>query len=156
GHALGGSTTGVAKGIISGWQANGILRFQSGAAFSLTAGVDVNGDGDASDRASLLRGNLGDLVNPDGGKNGNTQYLRPEGRAQLGVSPTPDVLGSTLSRNVLFGPSLVTTDFSIFKNTPIAEAVQLQFRAETFNLFNQTNFSNPVANIASPVYGLIQ
>jgi hypothetical protein len=27
---------------------------------------------------------------------------------------------------------------------------------EAFNLFNQTNFGNPVANIASPVYGQIQ
>jgi hypothetical protein len=156
GHALGGGTTGVVNGIISGWQANGILRFQTGAAFSLTAGVDVNGDGDASDRASLLRGSLDDLVNPDGGKNGNTQYLRPEGRSQLGVSPTPDVLASTLSRNNVFGPGLVTTDFSIFKSTPIAEALQLQFRVEAFNLLNQTNFGNPVANIASPVYGQIQ
>ena len=82
--------------------------------------------------------------------------MRPEARSQLGVSPTPDVLASTLSRNNVFGPGLVTTDFSIFKNTPIAESWQLQFRLEAFNLLNQTNFGNPVANIASPVYGQIQ
>src|SRR6185369_16441993 len=85
-----------------------------------------------------------------------TQYLRASGRSQLGVSPTPDVLGSTLSRNMLFGPGLVNTDFSLFKNTQIREKWRVQFRAEAFNLFNHTNFGNPLTNIASSTYGLIQ
>ena len=34
-------------------------------------------------------------------------------------------------------------DLSIFKNTRITERVNLQFRAEAFNLQNRANFANP-------------
>jgi hypothetical protein len=41
---------------------------------------------------------------------------------------------------------------AIFKNTPLSERVNLQFRAEFFNIFNHPNFANPVlpAFIADP------
>ncbi len=35
------------------------------------------------------------------------------------------------------------------------ERQRLQFRAEFFNLFNQVNFSNPVATLANARYGQI-
>lgn len=158
GHSIGGGTSPAMGKIIGGWQVNGIVRMQTGQPFSLTAGVDVNGDGDASDRASLLTGNLSDILNPGGGSNGQTRYLRLEGRNQLGVSPTPDVLASTLSRNLLFGPGIVTADLSLFKNTRFGpgERINTQFRFESFNIFNHTNFANPVTSVPSPVFGVIQ
>jgi hypothetical protein len=46
-------------------------------------------------------------------------------------------------------------NFSVFKNTAITEKVNLQLRAEFFNLFNHPNFANPImpafaADIGSP------
>ena len=43
----------------------------------------------------------------------------------------------------------------MFKNTALTERVQLQIRAEFFNLFNHPNFSNPsmpnfISDIGSP------
>ncbi|MGH9725577.1 MAG: hypothetical protein ACRD41_10970, partial [Candidatus Acidiferrales bacterium] len=50
----------------------------------------------------------------------------------------------TLSRNVLRGPGINNWDISIIKNTPLGgETRSLQFRAEFFNAFNHTQFSNP-------------
>ena len=50
----------------------------------------------------------------------------------------------TLSRNVLRGPGINNWDLSIVKNTPLGgETRSLQFRAEFFNAFNHTQFSNP-------------
>ena len=46
-------------------------------------------------------------------------------------------------RNILMGPGLVTSDFSLTKNTAISERVNLQFRAESYNLFNNVNFGQP-------------
>ena len=47
------------------------------------------------------------------------------------------------------GPKFVTTDFTLQKNWKIGERVGLQFRLDTFNLFNHPNFS-PNAN-GSPI-----
>ncbi|PYT11962.1 MAG: hypothetical protein DMG59_24900, partial [Acidobacteria bacterium] len=158
GHTLGGSTHGLAGWLVSGWQTNGILRFQTGTAFSLIAGVDVNGNGVVNDRASLLSGDLGKLFNASFGKNGDRRYLINNQGAVLGVSPTPEIIGSMLSRNVLFSPGIINVDFSMFKNTHIPvgkEGLNLQFRAEAFNLFNHTNFGGPVTNIASSQFGVV-
>jgi hypothetical protein len=74
----------------------------------------------------------------------------------LGVSTAPNLRASTLSPDVLYGPGIVNTDFSVLKNTRIREAWNAQFRVEIFNLFNHTIFGNPVANILSPAYGQLQ
>jgi hypothetical protein len=50
------------------------------------------------------------------------------------------------------GPKFVTTDFTLQKNWKIGERVGLQFRLDTFNLFNHPNFS-PNAN-GSPIGGV--
>jgi len=60
-----------------------------------------------------------------------------------------------LRRNSLIGPSFKEFNFSVFKNTNLAEHVVLQMRAEFFNLFNHPNFANPampafIANIGAP------
>ena len=41
------------------------------------------------------------------------------------------------------GPTFKEFNFSVFKDTPITERVNLQLRAEFFNLFNHPNFANP-------------
>ena len=42
-----------------------------------------------------------------------------------------------------------------FKNTQINERVNVQFRAEMFNIFNQTNFDNPNSNLSGADFGRI-
>jgi len=42
------------------------------------------------------------------------------------------------------------------KDFAISEPVKIEFRAEFFNIFNHTNFGNPVATLASPLIGQIQ
>jgi hypothetical protein len=47
------------------------------------------------------------------------------------------------TRNSIFGPGLEDVDLSLFKNTPITERINTQFRVEMFNLFNRLNLANP-------------
>ena len=56
---------------------------------------------------------------------------------------TPSGTFGDLGRNAITGPSFVNTDFSVTKDTKITERLKLQFRAETFDLFNHPNFGNP-------------
>jgi len=52
-------------------------------------------------------------------------------------------------RNQVYGPGTQALGFSIFKTFPIHEDVKLQFRAESFNLFNTPTFAQPNATISS-------
>jgi Mg-chelatase subunit ChlD len=46
-------------------------------------------------------------------------------------------------RNNLISPKLVNMDFAIIKTTKLSEKVSLQFRAESYNLFNHPNHAIP-------------
>jgi hypothetical protein len=57
---------------------------------------------------------------------------------------------------VLSGPTYKQWDLAIYKNTAITERVNLQLRAEFFNILNHPNFANPElpAFIADPAANL--
>jgi len=48
------------------------------------------------------------------------------------------------------GPAFQQWDFSAIKTIPIHESMNLQFRAEIFNIFNNVNFQLPNNDINSP------
>ena len=52
-------------------------------------------------------------------------------------------------------PGLVNFDFSVFKNTRIAERYNVQFRAEAFNALNHPNFSSPSLTFGAGGFGSI-
>jgi hypothetical protein len=60
-------------------------------------------------------------------------------------SPVPPLgsFNNGTQRTICCGPGLVDWDFSVHKKIPLSETMYLQFRAEIFNVFNRTNYSNP-------------
>ena len=58
-----------------------------------------------------------------------------------------------MGRNVFTGPAFKDVDFALSKTTRIHEAVDVQFRADAFNLFNRVNLYNPNGNLGSPQFG---
>ena len=49
------------------------------------------------------------------------------------------------------------TDFSVFKNLPLAtEKARLQLRFEFFNIFNTPSFTNPTAVLGTATFGNIK
>ncbi len=63
-----------------------------------------------------------------------------------------------LGRNSMTGPGFLNTDFSIVKDTKLTERMNLQFRAEFFDIFNQANFGNPNLTFVpgSATFGVIR
>jgi hypothetical protein len=59
-------------------------------------------------------------------------------------------------RNIVDGPAFQQWDFSALKSIPIHESINLQFRAEFFNIFNNVNFLLPNNDISSPNFGQIK
>ena len=50
---------------------------------------------------------------------------------------------------------MYTADFSLFKNFPIREGMNLSFRAEFFNLFNIQNYATPDSLVGDPAEGRV-
>jgi hypothetical protein len=58
-----------------------------------------------------------------------------------------------LGRNVLRQDGVQNFDFGLFKHIQLTESKELEFRTESFNLFNSPFFGPPVANFSSPLFG---
>ena len=71
------------------------------------------------------------------------------------ANPALRTYGS-LPRNAFRGPGRTNLDLAIAKMTPIfREKLNMEFRAEFFNIFNHAQFGNPTTNISSGVFGQI-
>ncbi|MGC1373135.1 MAG: hypothetical protein WA824_13450, partial [Candidatus Sulfotelmatobacter sp.] len=46
-------------------------------------------------------------------------------------------------RTICCGPGISETDFALVKIIPVNDREHFEFRAETFNVFNHTQFYNP-------------
>ena len=51
--------------------------------------------------------------------------------------------------NTLAGPGVFNLDFGLFRKFDVTEKVDVQFRAEMFNVTNTPHFSNPTGNVTS-------
>jgi hypothetical protein len=55
-----------------------------------------------------------------------------------------------VGRDTYRGPGLATWDFSVLKDSKLRERLNLQFRAEIFNLLNRANFNTPNLIVFTP------
>jgi hypothetical protein len=70
------------------------------------------------------------------------------------VAPEPFTFGNEFIGSIT-GPGITNIDFSLAKNTAITERVNLQFRAEAFNLANHTILGDPDTTFGTPTFGTI-
>lgn len=145
-----GST--IADYALSNWEANGILILQDGQPFSVLSGVDNSTSGIGLDRADQI----GNPALPKGRSHvEEAQEFFNTAAFQVNA---PGTYGNT-QRDSLSGPGYEDFDFSLVRTFPLPigqkDAQTLQFRAESFNLFNRVNFSNPTATVSSSANGTI-
>lgn len=177
-------TKGFLGRMLEGWQINGLLNWRSGAPISIISGRGTfNRRGRSDTNTAILKGltiqqldeMTGDFRLPDGtpvlfdprlidftiDENGravirgaNPEFFQHPGLAEVG----------TLGLTAVSGPGFFNMDFSLLKRTTLRESVNLEFRAEFFNIFNHTNwavgffqdaFGNVSENISSPNFGRI-
>ena len=60
--------------------------------------------------------------------------------------PAPGEFGD-LGRWAMHGPSLAQLDLTLHKRVNLTEKVNVEFRAEVYNILNHTNFANPVSRL---------
>jgi carboxypeptidase family protein len=148
--------TGFTGKVLGGWQLNGLVAIQSGAHWSPFCGgsftaCDFNMDGVANDRpnAAVNHFSPSHAQWADGWDTNSTTEWVFGNPGSVFTDPNPSGLTANpgnLGRNTFVGPAYWTADLSLVKNLHITERVNFQFRAESFNLFNHTNFQLPGNN----------
>ncbi len=136
--------------VFGGWQISGITTLQTGTPFTVVTamnGPDFSGFnssiGNKADRPDVTRsGPLGqDNRNPDAAFDTTYFNVAPPGRA--GTSGPISIMAPE-SRTMIFAAA---KSFPLFAK--LGEQTRLQFRADFFNLFNHTNFANPVRDMSN-------
>lgn len=152
--------TGLKKATLGGWQVNTITAWQSGKPFSIIesgSGADNPFESNGkqfgfNNRAVPQNSGGADRPNTIGSihiSNKNISHFFNT----AAFAPQPlGTIGNT-QRNSLTGPHFRHVDLSLFKNFPVTERVNLQFRAETFNISNTPNFFIANNNSANQSFG---
>ncbi len=141
------NSTSVVKDIIGGWQLNTIVTLQGGNPFTITADDRSETGGNINAYANCIGDpNLGATHDPHRYvQNGPGVFMNLAAYSQ----PGDGQFGSCHPDSV-HGPGWKNTDLSVFRNFPIHEAFRAEFRAEAFNVFNQTNWGTPYSYIGNP------
>jgi hypothetical protein len=138
--------SGKAPRLTKGWQLNSLFTFHGGSPLNILAGSNVSLTGENRDRVDLVGdpfANVPVLTNTTA-----VQYFNKAAFAK----PASGSFGN-LGRNAIYGPGFGSVDFSVFKKTPITERITTEFRVETFNILNRTNWANPTTSFASGSFG---
>jgi hypothetical protein len=164
GRKYGSNSSGLMNAFLGGWNVSAIANARGGVPINVLIGrpdviyVDsaglvyaaagagrtavVNTPGGGSSR-STRRPDLIPGVDPY--LNNDRNLLNP---AAFSV-PAPGKFGN-LPRNALRGPDFHQFDLAFQKQFGLGESRNVEFRAEFFNIFNQTNFANPGSTLAQP------
>ena len=137
--------------LLTGWQTFGIVTLQTGRPFTvaLISELDNSGTG-----RSILGFGANDRPNVVGDPTLGTRSPDQWFNTAAFAFPPPGTFGNA-GRNIVEGPGFQNVNASLVKNTNLTERVNLQFRAEVFNLFNHPNFNLPDNFLGSPTFGKI-
>ncbi|MDX2039907.1 MAG: carboxypeptidase-like regulatory domain-containing protein [Acidobacteriota bacterium] len=137
------SAKGAKGAVLGGWQFSSLLTYQTGQPFTVNTGLDVNMDGNLTDRLHTLNG----------------LTVMDDRRVKLQLETTSvnllAPLGSNgrIGRNTFRASGVGRTDLAIVKNFQLGGSHYIVFRTEAFNLFNRTQFGVPVRILEAPSFG---
>jgi hypothetical protein len=144
GQSFANGIEGWSNNLVAGWSVSSIITAQSG--FPFTPQLSYNPSNNLDTRNPVRP-----FLNPNFtgpvilGK--PSQWFNP---AAFIAPPSAGGFYGNLGRDTFIGPGLATWDFSVLKDTRIRERMNLQFRAEIFNLLNRANFNTPNLIVFTP------
>jgi hypothetical protein len=131
------SGNGLARETLGGWEISGITQAESGSPVNVSYSPDVLGLGGGTT-------NRPDLVSNAGGAKTRTNWFNT---AAFAAPNAPWAGGNnngfgTAGKDSVVGPGLFNWNLSLFKSFPLTshEGPRFEFRVESFNTFNHTEF----------------
>jgi hypothetical protein len=142
---------------LGNWQVNGIVTLMSGTPFTVFDSSDNSLQGGAPEITGFSANRPNLVGDPNSEPRTAGEWMNVKAFQKLAPDPRGrfQVFGDE-GRNVMDGPAYLNWDFSAFKNIPVTESKEFQFRGELFNFLNHTNFRLPVSDISSPNFGQVQ
>jgi hypothetical protein len=125
---------------LGGWQLSGITQYQTGLPCSVAAANDYAGVGLDSNFGCGINGQLwawdGKLTTP--------HTFGPNGQwfccASDFTAPAAGTFNTQRVRGIIYQPGFQNWNMGLFKKINVTERVDLQFRAEAFNVWNHPNW----------------
>lgn len=166
------------KLLTKGWSLYPIVSWHTGFPLSVFAGLNTtntdpgpSGEGDAGLVYADLVGNSITTLNPktNTAPGGGGYYFNPANfsnarllalDAQSQIDPgalAGQFTYGSLPRNAFRGPGFINTDLSLSKHLYFfgEGKIDMEIRADAFNVFNHANFANPNLTLDSPQFGVI-
>ena len=143
---------GFAGHVLGGWQLGGLVYMNGGIPLTVTTSADPTGLGllDSASAAGARPNQVGD-PNAGQGIHTRTNWFNKSAFANSTSATVP----GTEPRGAVRGPGWQRWDLALYKNINIGERVKFQFRGETFNTFNHTNYSGVTTSNTSSLYGFV-
>ena len=141
-----GSQSRLVKTALGGWQVSGIVTMSSGLPINIGLSGNQSGNGlpAATNRANLT---------------GSVSYPHTVGQWFDTTAFTAPAVGAfgTLGHNALRGPGRDNWNMSLFKSFLFSEerGSRLEFRAESFNTWNHTQFHDVSTNLGDSKFGQV-
>lgn len=142
------SSSKLVSTLAGGWALNGIVSLTSGSPYTVTAG------GDPENVGCCLQERMNVVGNPNGGRGIHTRSEWFNTAAY--AVPAPYTYGNE-TVNPLTSDWNRELDLSLFRTFHVGagERRYFEFRADSFNLFNDVVFAKPDANSTDSTYGQV-
>jgi hypothetical protein len=136
---------GLIGNIIGGWEFNGITTYQTGIA--LSPNLNPN---------NCVCGNSRSAPNVSGNPMTGPQSLSQWFNTSVFSFPAQYTIGNA-GRGLIYGPHLFSTDLNTGKRfaLPWREGMNIEFRAEFYNVFNHPNFAAPDVSLGDANFGKV-
>jgi hypothetical protein len=148
------SVNGVAGGLVSGWGLDGITTLQRGFPLKIS-----DGKGNSLTALSLGTGTLRPNVlgGCDKSRSGSAVSRLAEwfNTSCFTDAPAYGFGNETRVDATLRQQGVVNFDFAAFKKTSIGERMNIEFRAEFFNIFNHPQFGPPNGTFGGKNFGVV-
>ena len=129
--------------LVDGLQIGGTGRLQTGQPFTVNSVIDVNLDGNLTDRLNTTSGIV----------------ITGDDRQPLLLTTDPSALlapfgqDGAIGRNTFRAGSVLEFDLALIKSFNASRSQKVLLRLDIFNLFNRANFGVPVRFLEAPGFG---
>lgn len=138
--------------VLGGWQLGGLVYANGGVPLTVTTSADPAGLG-LLDSASAAGARPNQTGNPNVGTGIRTR-TNWFNKSVFAADTSPTTPGNT-PRGSVRGPGWQRWDLALYKNINLGERLKFQFRGETFNTFNHTNYSGVTTSSTSSLFGYV-
>jgi Carboxypeptidase regulatory-like domain len=142
------------KKLTNGWQISGVTRFATGLPITLVEQDDHSLLGTSFGGPIILSVDTPNIVAPvrtmDPRSSTNNLYFNT-----AAFQPSAIGLEGDANRRFFHGPGINNWDFALLKGTQLSERLNLQFRAEFYNIFNHAQFVTPSGILGAANFGQI-